>query len=296
VSVANSRLIDPDTGTPLRPHDGALVGDGGVRHPIVDGIPRFVSSDNYASAFGEQWVRFPKTQLDSHSGIPVSEVRLERCLRGSLRVLRGKLVLEAGSGAGRFTELLLKHGAIVDSFDFSAAVAANASNNGTHPRLTLVQADIRRIPFTAESYDCVLCLGVIQHTPDPEESIASLWSRVRPGGQLVFDHYRWKLRNFMPPPFGVAGIAYRRYFLRLTRERQFSAVKDVFDFWFPWIWRFRDMYYEWMLLDTHDAMTDVYKHRRTAREIRRLLQRMGAVEIEVTYGGNGVEASCRKPV
>jgi hypothetical protein len=55
------------------------------------------------------------------------------------------------------------------------------------------------------------------------------------------------------------------------------------------------MYYEWMLLDTHDAMTDVYKHRRTAREIRRVLEGLGAEDIHVAHGGNGVEASCRKP-
>jgi SAM-dependent methyltransferase len=323
VNLSNPRLVDPDSGACLRLQADALVADGGVRHPIVQGIPRFVSSDNYAQAFGDQWVRFPKTQLDSHTGIPLSEGRLDRCLRGSLHAVAGKLVLEAGSGAGRFTELLLKYGAIVDSFDFSSAVAANAANNGTHPEVTLVQADIRRIPFARESYDYVLCLGVVQHTPDPEETIASLWSRVRPGGRLVFDHYRWKIRNFLPPPFGVAGLVYRWYFLRVPRERQFAAVKRVFDFWFPWIWRFRDsralqfllsrmtpivnyyphfglrdreMYYEWMLLDTHDAMTDVYKHRRTARDVRGVLERLGAVEIEVTHGGNGVEASCRKPV
>jgi hypothetical protein len=55
------------------------------------------------------------------------------------------------------------------------------------------------------------------------------------------------------------------------------------------------MYYEWMLLDTHDAMTDVYKHRRSPASIRATLQALGACDIEVTTGGNGVEASCRKP-
>jgi hypothetical protein len=145
---------------------------------------------------------------------------------------------------------------------------------------------------------------------------------VRPGGRLIFDHYRRKLRNYLPPPLGVAGLVYRWYFLRVPKERRYAAVKRVFDAWFPWVWRFRNskllqlvlsrltpivnyyprfglrdrqMYYEWMLLDTHDAMTDVYKHRRTAAQIRRFLTKLGAEEIEVSLGGNGVEASCRKP-
>lgn len=298
------------------------VADDGTRYPVVDGIPRFVASDNYARAFGDQWKRFPKTQLDSATGIPLSATRLERCLRRPLASLHGQLVLEAGSGAGRFTELLLANGATVDSFDYSGAVAANAANNGAHPNLSLVQADIRRMPFPEATYDLVLCLGVVQHTPDPEETIRALWSRVRPGGQLVFDHYRAKVRNFLPPPLGVAGMVYRWYFLRLPKDRQFDAVKRVVDRWFPLVWRYReskaiqfllsrlnpivnyyphfglrdrDMYYEWMLLDTHDAMTDVYKHRRTRGQIRALLASLGAENIEVTHGGNGVEASCRKP-
>jgi SAM-dependent methyltransferase len=243
-------------------------------------------------------------------------------MRGELDHIGGKRVMEAGSGAGRFTEVLLDRGAIVDSFDYSAAVEANAANNGKNERLTLAQADIRHIPFPDSHYDYVICLGVLQHTPDPEESIRSLWRKVKPGGALVIDHYRWKLRNFMPPPLGVAGIIYRRYFLGLPRERRYAAVKKVFDFWFPWVWRFResklaqfalsrlnpivsyyphfglrdrDMYYEWMLLDTHDAMTDVYKHRRTIGGIRRVLEELGATDITVTHGGNGVEAFCRKP-
>lgn len=315
-------LVDPVDGSPLRLEGDRLAGGAGRAYPLVRGIPRFVSSENYARAFGDQWNRFPRTQLDSHTGIPLSEQRLARCMRGALGGLAGKRVLEAGSGAGRFTEILLKHGGIVDSFDYSSAVEANAANNGRSDRLTLVQADIRQIPFPRDAYDFVVCLGVLQHTPDPEESIRSLWARVKPGGSLVIDHYRKRVRNYLPPPLGVAGIAYRRYFLRLPKERQFDAVKRVFDFWFPWVWRFResrmlqfalsrltpivcyyphfglrdrDMYYEWMLLDTHDAMTDVYKHRRTPAEMRRVLESLGAVDVRVTLGGNGVEAMATKP-
>jgi len=315
--------VTPGSGEPLIWETGACVGAGGIRYPVVDGVPRFVSDENYAKSFGEQWIRFPKTQLDSHTGIQLSANRLKRCLRRDLGSLNGQVVLEAGSGAGRFTEVLLSHGATVDSFDYSDAVVANASNNGNHPNLCLAQADIRKIPFPKASYDLVICLGVIQHTPDPEESLTSLWSHVCPGGRLVFDHYRMKLRNYLPPPLGVAGLFYRWYFLSLPREQQFNAVKRVVDYWFPLVWRYRnsrfiqfglsrlnpivnyyphfglrdrDMYYEWMLLDTHDAMTDVFKHRRTMKQIRNFLNTLNAENIEVTHGGNGVEASCQKPL
>ena len=51
-----------------------------------------------------------------------------------------------------------------------------------------------------------------------------------------------------------------------------------------------------MLLDTHDALTDYYKHLRTREEIEASLRSCGLVDLEVSYGGNGVEARARMPV
>lgn len=314
-------LRDPETGVELVVKAGEMVSTSGNRYPIISGIPRFVAVENYSADFGAQWNMFPKTQLDSFSGVDVSEVRLARCLQGNLTNLKGKKVLEAGSGAGRFTEILLKHGAIVHSFDFSSAVEANAKNNGDNENLVLVQADIRKIPFPKASYDYVICLGVLQHTPSPEESIKCLWEMVGPGGGLVIDHYPWKWRIILPPPIGEALALYRQINLRLPRKVRFKFVKALVDFWFPVHWRFRhsplmqrilrrvspvlfyyphiklrdrQMYYDWALLDTHDGTTDFYKHRRTVGEIRALINEMGAVDILVQAGGNGVEAFCRK--
>jgi SAM-dependent methyltransferase len=316
-----SCIRDPESGSVLVADGKVMIGTFGNNYPIINGIPRFVHADNYSADFGAQWNMFPKTQLDSFSCTDVSESRLKRCLQGNLKKLKGKKVLEAGSGAGRFTEILLKYGAIVHSFDFSNAVEANAKNNGDHINLTLVQADIRKIPFSKESYDYVICLGVLQHTPSPEESVRCLWEMVGPGGALVIDHYPWKWRIIMPPPIGEALALYRQVNLRLPRKVRFKFVKAMVDFWFPLHWRFRDssfmqrvlrrvspvlfyyphiklrnkqMYYDWALLDTHDGTTDFYKHRRTVGDITTLIQLMGAVDIIVQAGGNGVEAFCRK--
>lgn len=314
-------LCDPRDGSALIVEGGCVVSANGHNYPIIRGIPRFVGAENYCDDFGAQWNIFPKTQLDSFTGFNHSEARLVRCMRVNLASVKGKKVLEAGSGAGRFTEILLKHGAIVHSFDYSNAVEANAKNNGAHENLVLVQADIRKIPFSKASYDYVICLGVLQHTPNPEESIKCLWEMVRPGGALVIDHYPWKWRVILPPPFGGSEAIYRQLTLRLPRKVRFRFVKALTDFWFPWHWRFKDslfmqrilrrvspvhfyypaiklrdrqMYYEWALLDTHDATTDFYKHRRTPNQIRKLLEEMGATDVVVDIGGNGIEAFCRK--
>lgn len=314
---------DPESGEPLEHAQGdCLAAKDGSLYPIVNGIPRFGSSENYAAEFGAQWNKFPKTQLDSYSGVAISESRLARCMHGELESIAGKRVLEAGSGAGRFTEVLLKYGSQLHSFDYSDAVEANAHNNGASNSLSLAQADIRRIPFARSSYDYVVCLGVLQHTPNPEESVRALWVMVKPGGALVIDHYRWTLRWMFPPPIRDCVGLYRWFVLRLPQPSRFIFVKRLTDFWFPLHWKFRDSlfaqrvlrrfspvifhypgvrlkdrqaHYEWSLLDTHDSTTDVYKHMRTLREIEQLLSSLGALDIVVRTGGNGVEAFCRKP-
>jgi len=58
----------------------------------------------------------------------------------------------------------------------------------------------------------------------------------------------------------------------------------------------REIYYQWALLDTHDATTDVYKHHRTLPQIQQTLLTLGAVDIRLELAGNGIEAMCRKPI
>ena len=55
-----------------------------------------------------------------------------------------------------------------------------------------------------------------------------------------------------------------------------------------------DQLAEWAALDTHDALTDRYKHVRTSDQVHALLAGAGLVDLEVVYAGNGVEARARK--
>ena len=205
---------------------------------------------------------------------------------------------------------------------YSTAVEANALNNN-NDNFILVQADIRKIPFQKNFYDFVICLGVLQHTPDPEESIRSLWKMLKPGGKLVIDHYLFKWRIFLPPPFGQALGIYRRLILFMPKKLRYQIVKKLVDFWFPFHWKFRnnklitrvlrrlspvifhyeniklkdkDMYYQWSLLDTHDSTTDDYKHLKKPEQIKKYLESLGAIDIKIIEDGNGIEANCIKPL
>ena len=143
-------------------------GDNSIE--IKNRIPYFTGSGSYASLFGDQWKAYKKTQLDSYSGKPITADRLNRCLGNLKNNLQGKLVLEAGCGAGRFTEILLQKGAILVSSDLSSAVEVNSENFPVSDTHAVIQADINDMPYQNETFDVVICMGVIQHTPNPEKN------------------------------------------------------------------------------------------------------------------------------
>ena len=303
---------------PLADVETVLACEHGCAFPRRNGIPRFVSSQNYSAAFGSQWKKYRLTQLDSHTGVPISRDRLRRCIGNDLWwSLSGARVLEAGCGAGRFTELLLERNAIVTSIDLSEAVDANQENCPQSDRHAIAQADILSLPFAPQQFDLVLCLGVIQHTPNPERTIAALYAQVKPGGSLVIDHYTRNLLYYLksapyvrsvlrrlPPERGMMWSErivnaclpiHQKLKHRRLLHFLFSRISPVLCYYNSYPELTDELQREWAFLDTHDALTDWYKHFRNVDQIERTLQDLGGTEIECRYGGIGVETRVRRP-
>ena len=314
-------VVCPDDLEPLSPHDGSLVCAHGHRWSIASAIPRMIAGGgNYADAFGLQWNTYRKTQLDSYTGLPLSRDRARRCLGEAAWALLQRderaHVLEVGCGAGRFTEVLLATGACVTSVDLSSAVEANQQNFPQSEQHRILQANVLRLPFREQQYDVVFCLGVIQHTPQPEETMAKLYAQTKPGGWLVIDHYTHNLSWYtktaplfrmmmkrMPPKTalrwsrGLVTVFFPLH--RAARNHRVtrmlvSRVSPVLCYYHA-LPLSDELQRQWALLDTHDSLTDWYKHYRSRDQIRRMLTGLGAEEIWCEYGGNGVEARCRRP-
>ena len=169
-------FVSPQSGKALTAENNFLASNNGEKFPVINDIPRFVELDNYANAFGLQWKSFAKIQLDSSNGSHISKERLERCVGASVNTLSQKNVLEVGCGAGRFTEHLVKAGAYVHAVDLSEAVEVNHANMGNASNYKVAQANVYALPFAPQSFDVVICIGVIQHTPNPEKTINALFS------------------------------------------------------------------------------------------------------------------------
>jgi len=300
--------ISGDGGHPYR--DGLaearmLCGACRETYPVINGIPRFVSVDNYAQSFGLQWNRHRRAQLDSHTDLPISRNRLFE-VTGWPERIEGETILEAGSGAGRFTEILLSTGAEVFSFDYSSAVEANRLNNGKNPNLHLFQGNIFQIPLRKEVFDRVICLGVLQHTPDPQRAFESLVRHVRPGGILVVDVYKKRFLSLLGWKYllrpvtkrmekehlyrivsrGVPPLIPLAKFLRRIAGRAGAGLLPIVEY--SHLKLPPELNREWAILDTFDMYSPAHDHPQSLETVEGWFREAGFTDVEVRSGPNGI--------
>ncbi len=186
-------FIDPFTNSKLEIFDDSLQKQTISFFKKINGAYRILkSNNNYTDNFGFQWNKFSKTQIDSQSkNVDLSKLRFFIQTEWDKEDLTNKNILEVGSGAGRFSQIVLDYTkGNLYSIDYSNAVEANYKNNGHHgDRFKLFQASVYEMPFLPAQFDKVFCLGVLQHTPDVEKSVATLISMAKPGAQIVVDFY-----------------------------------------------------------------------------------------------------------
>jgi SAM-dependent methyltransferase len=292
--------------------DRLLCTNCGATFQIVRGVPRFVRNDDYARSFGFQWNVHAHTQLDSFTGKAISRKRLFEASKWPTE-LPGQSILEAGSGAGRFTEILVTTGATVVSCDLSSAVDANYRTNGGNANLLIVQASLLDIPVRPHSMDKVICLGVLQHTPDPAASFTCLANCVRPGGELVVDVYAARLRSLISWKYLLRPITRRMNSERLYRliERVTPALLPISNFLYRLLGRVGlrilpivhypeldlspELSLRWAILDTFDMYSPAHDHPQTISAVRGWFESAGFSDATVEYGPNGIVGRGRRP-
>jgi SAM-dependent methyltransferase len=281
--------------------------DGAHRYPIRGGIPRFVLESNYADNFGMQWNHFSRTQLDSHSGQPISAKRFWAATGWRADDMKDRWVLDAGCGSGRFAEVALSAGARVIALDYSSAVDACYKNLRHHPNLHVVQGDIYSLPLAPASFPFVYSLGVLQHTPDVARAFRALPPMLSSGGRLCVDFYWKRLRTMLHMKYLLRPITTRmpqqQLFEMLVKAvpgllATSQAVSRV-----PAVGRFlqrmvpvadytniysldEQQLKEWALLDTFDWLAPRYDNPQTARAVRAWLRDAGLVDVEVFHEGH----------
>lgn len=288
--------LDPQTSEGGRIRAGRLTSDrGGI--PVREFIARFVDSESYAASFGYEWTQFNKTQLDSHTGTTISRDRWTTITTKRPEEMQGKVVVEAGSGSGRFLEVVAPYARKAIGVDLSVAVEA-ARDNLIHrfPNVDIVQADLTKMPLKDNSVDFIYSIGVLHHIPDTLEGLRSLVRCLKPKGEMAVwlygprgilaysamaEVYRY-IGSRMSPRMLLAVL--KRYVPIALRLHKFPVVgrytKALFPApSYPNIPIPDGMRVEWSILDAYDKFATRIEQHFTEEELRELLAKAGLVNI-----------------
>lgn len=259
----------------------------GLAYPVAAGIPRFTGQDAYAESFGDEWHRFRTVQIDSLNGTTESEDGFRRKTGLTPEELRGRLVLDAGVGAGRYAEVMARWGAEVVGVDLTRAVDAAAQNLRGYPTAHLVQADIFALPFRDESFDVAYSIGVLHHTPDTAAAFRRVAALVKKGGQLaVYVYHAGGLMRYtsdalrvvttrLPRPmvYWASTAAIPIYYLH-----RLPVVGRALEIALPTIGHPR---WRWRWLDTFDWYTPRYQWKHRYPEVFRWFREAGFNPVHV---------------
>lgn len=96
--------------------------------------------------------------------------------------LKGKLLLDAGSGGGHFSQAAESYGAKVVFMDVGLNLLKQVGEKCSSKK---VLGSVIKPPFKESQFDIVLSTEVIEHTSDPFRALRELSTVVKPGGLLV---------------------------------------------------------------------------------------------------------------
>jgi SAM-dependent methyltransferase len=128
-------------------------------------------------------------QVDEFLATAVEPVAQVRRLLDEAGLSLGDRTLDFGCGAGRLTNALAAHVKEVVGVDIAQSMVDEANKINQYPeRVGFVAYDGHRLPFDDESFDSVVSLISIQHSPPSVQlaCLVELQRVVRPGGVLVF--------------------------------------------------------------------------------------------------------------
>jgi SAM-dependent methyltransferase len=267
-----SILVCPVCREPLSFEADGADGDGYLVHasasscleayPVINGVPRLLSGryrseiakrhadwfqrtprrmatwsrwrsagggDSVVEGFDFEWAHFRRVQTTEQRR--VFAMYFDAVPAGAFSP--DAVVLDAGSGAGRWAAEVAARGPRVVALDLGSSIDVTRANTDPE-RVACVQADLRDVPFKDEAFDWAYSLGVLHHLDDASGPLARIVRSVRPAGLvLIYLYYALDNRGLAFRAVYAAVNAARRVTSRLPRPVAlvFSSVAAALIYW-----------------------------------------------------------------
>lgn len=169
--------------------EGCLICDHcGHEYQIHEGVPRMIIEllpkevQKTVEGFGWEWNTF--NEQIQHTYMTDKALFLDFIYPTTEAFFKGKYVLDAGCGMGRFLKLGAEFGSReIIGVDLSHSVEAAYSNTRTLPNAHVVQADIFALPFV-NKFDYIFSVGVLHHLSDPQKGFSHLAKLLKEDGRI----------------------------------------------------------------------------------------------------------------
>ncbi len=179
------------------------------------------------SGFGEEWSRFDNTTLTGDERAAIFAQYFGRFPWDALPAEAHGF--DAGCGSGRWAAVVAERVAelhCVDASEEALAVARRQLAGRGNCRFH--HASVSALPFAPASMDFGYSLGVLHHTPDPEDGLRSCVAALKPGAPfLVYLYYRFDNRPAWFRALWGASDLVRRVVSRLPARLRFLVTDLV---------------------------------------------------------------------
>ncbi|MBX2958858.1 MAG: class I SAM-dependent methyltransferase [Flavobacteriales bacterium] len=160
-----------------------LVNDKSIASFLIDNDTNF--DEETVKSFGDEWLKF---NLFSEEEIKLAGNQYFD-LVGEDILNKETIVLDLGCGSGRWTKFISKKVKIVEAIDPSDAIISAANLNKNEENVRITQASVSNIPFEDESFDFVICLGVLHHIPNTSQALIDVVKKIKTGGSILLYLY-----------------------------------------------------------------------------------------------------------
>ncbi len=175
---------------------------------IRDGIPRLFNPERIpdivkdsVNGFGWEWQKFNDQIIDTY--MTDKTHFLDFIYPTTPEFFKGRVVLDAGCGMGRFLKLGAEWGSQeIIGVDLSGSVEVAYQNTRDLPNAHVVQADIMTLPFERK-FDYIFSVGVIHHLEDPFKGFFKLTGLIKDGGRISVwvygaENNQWVIKILSP--------------------------------------------------------------------------------------------------